>query len=175
MPRLSYVPRVTLHFSFVGPSQTDEIVPLFRELEEYYFGDDAASLADIRNYIENRMFADTSGVQVVLAKNDSGDVVGFATISLLHPAPALSGQMYMKDLFTSAAARGTGVGKALMQFIARYALDQGCSRLDWTAESTNPSAGDFYDAIGADRITEKQYFRFEGDSLEHFASGSPDR
>lgn len=57
-----------------------------------------------------------------------------------------------------------------MKFIANYALEHGCNRLDWTAESSNPVASEFYLAIGAEQILEKQYFRFEGLALSDFAS-----
>lgn len=155
---------------FANKSHIEQILPIFSELEKYYFGNDAASIEDIREYFHNRVFSEISGVQVIFAENENGQVVGFATISILFPAPKLSGQIYMKDLFTSSSARGQGVGKLLMQFIAKYALENGCNRLDWTAESTNPIAGRFYAAIGARQVHDKQYFRFEGSALSNFAT-----
>ncbi|MDN0031266.1 MULTISPECIES: GNAT family N-acetyltransferase [Serratia] len=97
--------------------------------------------------------------------------MGFATFSLLFPAPRCSGQAFMKELFTSEKARGRGVGRALIQFIATFALEHGCSRLDWTAEASNPKAGEFYLSIGASLIEDKQYFRMEGKDLKAFAVG----
>lgn len=146
----------------------EEILPIFRELEEYYFGKHAASIADIRDYFLKQVFSNDSGVTVVIAKNN-GVVLGFATFTIMYPAPKLSGQAYMKDLFTSSTVRGQGVGKSIMKFIAAYALKRGCNRLDWTAEMSNPTAGVFYKAIGASQIHEKQYFRFEGKQLEEFS------
>ena len=157
---------------FANKSHIEQILPIFRELEEYYFGDKAASLEDIRGYFQSRVFSETSGVQVLLALDDLDQVVGFATISVLYPAPKLSGQIYMKDLYTSTSSRGLGVGKQLMKFIAKYALENGCNRLDWTAESSNPEAGNFYAAIGAEQVKEKQYFRFEDSSLRSFVTAT---
>ncbi len=96
-------------------------------------------------------------------------MLAFASYSILYPAPRLSGQLFMKDLFVSKRARGQGLGRALMVYLAREALDKGCLRMDWTAESTNPNAGRFYQAMGAALIEEKQYFRFEGEQLQRFA------
>ena len=73
--------------------------------------------------------------------------------------------------FTSEKAGGRGVGRALIQFIATFALEHGCSRLDWTAEASNPKAGEFYLSIGASLIEDKQYFRMEGKDLKAFAVG----
>ncbi|MEW5248275.1 GNAT family N-acetyltransferase [Microbulbifer sp. 2201CG32-9] len=154
---------------FAEQSDIEQILPIFRELEEYYFGEKASATADIREYFQDRVFSRISGVQVLLAKTELDQVVGFATISVLYPAPKLAGQVYLKDLFVSASSRGLGVGRMLMKFIAKYALDNGCNRLDWTAETSNPVAGEFYAAIGAEQIMEKQYFRFEGSALGNFA------
>ncbi|SWN75747.1 GNAT family N-acetyltransferase [Klebsiella pneumoniae] len=76
----------------------------------------------------------------------------------------------MKEIFTSEAARGQGVGKSLIRFIANFALKHGCSRLDWTTDKSNPKAGAFYLSLGATLIEEKQYFRLEGKDLETFSS-----
>lgn len=164
--------KIIMKIIFANKTHIEQILPIFMELEEYYFGGKAASLESIRNYFQSRVFSEISGVQVLLAIDESDQAVGLATFSVLYPAPRLSGQIYMKDLFTSASSRGTGVGKQLMQFIANYALENGCNRLDWTAESSNPVAGEFYAAIGADQVKEKQYFRFEGSALSKFATAT---
>ena len=149
-------------------SNTEQILPIFTELEQYYFGADTAKAADIRNYFNQQVFSQHSGVIVLLAVIEE-QVIGFATFTIMYPAPRLSGQAYMKDLFTSEKARGCGVGKAMMQFIAAYVVHRGCSRLDWTCESSNSSAANFYRAIGAKQIHEKQYFRFQDSELEQFS------
>ncbi len=155
----------------ITSSNSIELVELFSELEDYYFGCQAASKSEIETYFSAGLFAPHSGVQVVGAKVD-GDILAFASYSILYPAPRLSGQLFMKDLFVSKRARGQGLGRALMVYLAREALDKGCLRMDWTAESTNPNAGRFYQAMGAALIEEKQYFRFDGMSLKQFASSN---
>jgi ribosomal protein S18 acetylase RimI-like enzyme len=68
-------------------------------------------------------------------------------------------------------ARGQGVGRALMGFLARLAVQRGCVRFDWTAETDNPEALAFYDRLGAGRVAEKVYYRFDGDRLRQLAAG----
>lgn len=74
----------------------------------------------------------------------------------------------MKDLFTSAAVRGPGVGQSLMRFIAAFAVEHGCTRLDWTAETTTPKAAECYLALGASLVEEKQSFRLDNQRLAAF-------
>jgi len=56
-----------------------------------------------------------------------------------------------------------------MRFLARLAVERDCVRLDWTAETDNGAALSFYDRLGARRVAEKVYFRFDGDALAAFA------
>jgi len=78
----------------------------------------------VLSYLTNSIFSAYSGVTVLGAWKD-GALVGFATFTLMFPAPKFSGQAYMKDLFTSAAVRGQEVGKSLMRFIAALAVEHG--------------------------------------------------
>ncbi|WP_050918419.1 GNAT family N-acetyltransferase [Vibrio campbellii] len=145
-----------------------DLVPIFVELEQYYFKEQAATEKELTHYLKYKLFSEYSGVKVIAAYNDD-TIMGFATYTVMFPAPKLSGQMYLKDLFVSSSARGKGVGLKLMKYLASLAVNHGCHRLDWTAESTNPIAGRFYQSIGAERVTEKEYYRFSGDTLLQFS------
>ena len=109
-----------------------------------------------------------SGCRALIARVD-GQPAAFATLTILHPALNEHGTLFMKDLFVVKAARGLGVGHQIMLHLAKMAYDLGCQRFDWTAERDNPKALEFYDALGADRVDEKVYFRFSGDELSKFA------
>ncbi len=75
----------------------------------------------------------------------------------------------MKDLFISKSARGTGLGNRFMRYLAQHAVELGCHRFDWTAETDNPRAVAFYDDLNASRVVEKVYFRFSDAGLREFA------
>ncbi|MFM2483763.1 GNAT family N-acetyltransferase [Celerinatantimonas yamalensis] len=142
-------------------------VDIFSQMYAYYFSEPPTPEA-IARYLTERVLAAHSSVGVAGAFVDQ-KLMGFATYTILYPAPNLSGQMFMKDLFVSASARGQRLGPKLMQYIAQVALEHDCERLDWTAEQSNPNAGKFYRALGADQIIEKEYYRFTGAALAAFA------
>lgn len=98
--------------------------------------------------------------------------VGFATYTILHPAPTEAGTLFLKDLFVVPAERGRRTGETMLRHLAGLAVAQGCSRFDWTAETDNPKAIAFYQRLGASLVTEKVYFRFTGDDLASFAAGA---
>lgn len=145
------------------------LTSLFVEMEEYYFGAGCVSPREMLLYLRERVLSPDSGMRIIAARQ-ADTLVGFASFTLMHPGPRRTGQAYMKELFVSHRARGLGAGRALMRFIAEAALAQGCSRLDWTAERSNPRAGTFYQSLGAALIEDKQYFRFEGDALQRFVA-----
>ena len=73
------------------------------------------------------------------------EVVGFAT-HITHPiswstAPA----GYLEDLFVAPAARGAGIGGALIDHLIKEAHAKGWSRLYWMTEEDNDVARELYD------------------------------
>lgn len=152
----------------------DALVRLFQEIESHYWGEQAPPAEATARHVRDNILGAAGGCEIAVVLLD-GALLGLATFAVVYPAPGLSGQLYMKDLFTSDRARDQGLGLVLMRFLAELALDRGCSRFDWTAETGNARALTFYDRIGARRITEKVYFRIDGDTLARFAAGDPVR
>ena len=56
-----------------------------------------------------------------------------------------------------------------MRFLAAYAIDNNCSRLDWTADRDNHQAICFYQDLNATESTDKAYFRMDGHKLAKLA------
>jgi len=54
---------------------------------------------------------------------------------------------YLQDLFTSAAARGKGVGRALINGVYERAKLAGSSRVYWQTHETNHIAMQLYDKV----------------------------
>ena len=159
-----------IRFAAAKPEDAEDLAGLLLDCHRHYWDaapDDTAMARDMaERFLDGR-----SGCTAVLALLD--DVpAGFATYALLHPAPNENGVLFLKDLYVSATARGTGLGRRFMRHLAQVAVDLGCSRFDWTAEASNPGALRFYEGLGAERVTEKVYFRLSGDSLAAEAAGS---
>jgi GNAT superfamily N-acetyltransferase len=140
---------------------------LFHAIEVHYWGAEAPTETAVAAHVARDILP--SGCEMAIAERD-GAAIGLMTFAVLYPAPALGGQLLMKDLFVTEAARGQGVGRIMLEYLARLAVARGCVRLDWTAETDNPRALAFYDGLGATRVAEKVYFRVEGDALKQWAS-----
>lgn len=166
---------MNIGFHDVHAQGLDDLVEVFTELHRHYVGDAAPSPHAVRDNLAHALGQAGADVRVAVARDGgpAGPIAGLATVARLIPAPGAQGQLFMKDLYVRAPWRGRGVGEALMAFLARHALAQGCVRLDWTTETGNPGALAFYDRLGAARVTEKVYFRFSGEALAALAQRAP--
>ena len=154
--------------SIASEADLEDIVDLFHRMNSHYFGDQAHQRGEIEGYVRRNLFQPHCGVKVALAKEGRAPL-GIATFAILYPAPNLTGQLFLKDLFTIREARKKGVGTAFLHFLAAHALASQCSRLDWTAETANPDALAYYDRLGVPRVREKVYYRLEGEALRSMA------
>lgn len=91
-----------------------------------------------------RLMDPASPLKARLADVD-GTVLGFA-IHQHHPSTWVMGEdCYMEDLFVDPAARGQGLGAALIGDLVTLARARGWHRLYWHTDETNTTARQVYD------------------------------
>jgi GNAT superfamily N-acetyltransferase len=147
----------------------DSAWPLFHRLSLDWALGTLPTEEQTRDHVRLNILGDASDVRIALAFRDE-EAIGLATFAILYPVPNRKAQLFLKELFVDANARGIGIGRKLMRFVARYAFEHGCSRLDWAVDTTNGAAIEFYAALGAKPLNEKLYFRLANDELEDFAA-----
>lgn len=81
-----------------------------------------------------------------LAAFVEGNLVGIAHY-LFHTSVWAENVCYLQDLFTAHAARGKGVGRALIEVVAREAKARGCARYYWLTQDDNATARTLYDKV----------------------------
>ena len=77
--------------------------------------------------------------------------------------------LYLEDLFVKSEYRGQGLGKALLLHLARVAVQRGCGRMEWAVLDWNTPAIEFYESLGARRLTEWQLCRLRAEDLARLA------
>lgn len=77
--------------------------------------------------------------------------------------------LYLEDLFVKPAARGAGLGKALLRHLARVAVERGCGRYEWIVLDWNTPALEFYRAHGAEALDGWTVHRVTGAALRRLA------
>ena len=155
----------------IRPAGSDElplVLAFIRELAQYEHlehqvlaseADLAAALGGPRPYAEV-LFACLDG-------QPAGFALFFHNFSTFLGKPGI----YLEDLFVRPAARGHGLGKALLAHLARLALSRGCPRLDWAVLDWNTPSIGFYTSLGAQALREWNLYRLSGAALQELAAG----
>jgi GNAT superfamily N-acetyltransferase len=98
-----------------------------------------------------------------------GAPAGFALYFFNYSTFLARPGLYLEDLFVKPEFRGQGLGKALLLHLARLARDRGCGRMEWAVLDWNTPAIEFYESLGARRLTEWQLCRLRADDLARLA------
>ena len=77
-----------------------------------------------------------------------GEAIGYALHCRDYDTDRLCRSVYLADLYVETAARGRGVGRALMAAVARDARAGGARLMMWGVLKSNQAARRFYAAIG---------------------------
>mgnify|MGYP006155398633 CR=1 FL=1 len=157
---------MTLSIRPATPADLPLIAALIRELADY------EKLAHEVRFDEAVLAAKLFGArpyaEVVIGEL-SGIPQGFALF--FHNFSTFEGRpgIYLEDLFVRPAARGSGLGKALLSHLAALAVERDCARLEWSVLDWNTPAIDFYKALGAMPMDEWTVMRVDGDALTELA------
>ena len=82
-----------------------------------------------------------------LVAESSGQLIGLAHFLFHRSTIQLGPNCYLQDLFTIEAARGKGVGRALIEEVYRCAALSGSNRVYWLTHETNSVAMKLYDKV----------------------------
>jgi len=78
---------------------------------------------------------------------DGGALVGIAHYLFHRSTIQIAPTCYLQDLFTSTAARGRGVGRALIAAVYERAVAANAGRLYWQTHESNSTAMALYDKV----------------------------
>jgi GNAT superfamily N-acetyltransferase len=126
-----------------------ELLPLMRAYCDFYevSPPDEALLALSRALIAD---PEREGVQL-LARNDEGHAVGFATIYWSWATTSAERIGVMNDLFVAPEGRGAGVAEALIEACRGECAAHGAGKLTWQTARDNERAIKVYDRVGGKR------------------------
>lgn len=151
------------------PQDVALVLAFIRELAEYERLLDQVVATE--ETLREQLFGARPGAEVVIARWE-GEPAGFALF--FHNFSTFLGRrgLYLEDLFVRQAFRGRGVGRALLAFLARLAVERGCGRLEWWVLDWNEPAISFYRGLGAVAMSDWTVFRLTGEPLRALAHRS---
>ena len=120
----------------------------------------------------DKLFGARPYAEVLIGELD-GEPQGFALF--FHNFSTFEGKpgIYLEDLFVRPAARGSGLGKALLAKLAALTLARDCARLEWSVLDWNEPAIGFYKKLGARAMDEWTIMRLDGAALARLGAAEP--
>ncbi len=77
--------------------------------------------------------------------------------------------IYLEDLYVKPDMRGKGIGKMMLAFLAKLALERNCGRLEWWCLDWNEPSIQFYKQLGAVPMDEWTVYRVDDEALAELA------
>jgi GNAT superfamily N-acetyltransferase len=121
--------------------------------------------------LRESLFGNRPAAEVVLAyagDEPAGFAVYFQTFSTFLGRPGV----YLEDLYVTPGWRGRGLGRRLLAWVARVAVERGGGRMEWSVLDWNELALGVYRRIGARAMDEWTVHRLTGAALRELANSA---
>lgn len=96
---------------------------------------------------------------------DGSRLVGYALYFFSYSSFVAKPSLYLEDLFVLEEYRKRGVGFALFRRCVDEAIAKGCGRMEWSVLTWNRRAMEFYERLGAERLSDWYVYRLDETSL----------
>jgi GNAT superfamily N-acetyltransferase len=152
---------------FAEPRDLSAIVGLIRALAEF------ERLTHLLQVTPATLAPHLFGARPVaeaLVAERAGEVVGFALFFTNFSTFLGKPGLYLEDLIVTPAERGRGIGRALLERLARIAVERDYGRFEWSVLDWNESAIRFYERMGASVMPDWRICRVTGDALRRLGS-----
>ena len=161
------LPELPANIRVATPDDVPAIRRMIRELAEFEREPDAVRTTP--EQLRDALFGPDAVASTLIALDESGQPAGFAlwyrSFSTWEGVPGL----FLEDLYVSEAARGSGLGTALLSALARVVVQSGWRRLEWNVLRWNTDAIAFYEGLGGEPLAGWLTYRLDGDALRSVA------
>ena len=153
----------------IRPATPDDVATILRfvrDLAAFEREPDAVEATEAM--LSEALFGPRPAAEAVIAE-EAGVPVGFALF--FHNFSTWKGRrgLYLEDLYVTPAARGKGVGGALLRYLAGIAVERNCARFEWAVLDWNADAIAVYRRTGAVGLEDWTVQRVEGEALRRMS------
>ncbi|WP_294314652.1 GNAT family N-acetyltransferase [uncultured Sphingomonas sp.] len=153
----------------IRPATPDDIATILRFVQDLAaFEREPDAVEATEAMLSEALFGPQPAAEAVIAE-EAGAPVGFALF--FHNFSTWKGRrgLYLEDLYVTPAARGRGVGGALLRHLAAIAVERNCARFEWAVLDWNADAIAVYRRMGAVGLEDWTVQRVEGEALRRMA------
>lgn len=134
----------------VRPVREDDLpawMPLWEGYNAFYGRAGATALPDAITRMTWQRFFDPAEPVFALVAESEGRLLGLTHYLYHRSTTRIELTCYLQDLFTDPAARGRGVGRALINGVDEQARAAGIRRVYWQTHATNAAGRRLYDQV----------------------------
>ena len=119
--------------------------------------------------LEQHLFGNRPYAEAIVTEID-GEIVGFALFFSNYSTFLTKPGIYLEDLFVLPQHRRQGIGKAMLTYLGKLALERDAGRLEWSVLDWNQNAINLYQAMGAEVLPDWRICRVTGKALKQLAN-----
>lgn len=153
----------------IRQAQVDDVPQIFsliRALAEYEALSEQmiGSQSQLRSHLfGSRVYAEAIVVEI------EQKLIGFALFFPNYSTFLTKPGIYLEDLFVLPEYRRQGIGKAMLSYLGKLALERDAGRLEWSVLDWNESAIAFYQNMGAKILPDWRICRVTDDAIKALA------
>src|ERR1700743_2787095 len=152
----------TITITPVTRAEVPALLELIRELARFEKLEHAVeATVDV---LENSLFSPQPPAGALLARCD-GQVAGYAIYFFTFSRFICRGGIWLEDVYVRPEFRKRGLGRGLIEAVAKIGVERNCGRFEWTALNWNEGALNFYRDLGAEELNEWVLLRMNSAQL----------
>jgi GNAT superfamily N-acetyltransferase len=116
-----------------------------------------------------RSLFEEKAAEALLLETSDGEAIGYAIFFTTFSTFECRSGIWLEDVYVRPEHRRGGIGREVMEHLARLAEQRGHVRLEWVALDWNEPAINFYEKLGAEALDDWRVFRLEQDGIKRLA------
>ncbi|HST68517.1 MAG TPA: GNAT family N-acetyltransferase [Solirubrobacterales bacterium] len=118
-----------------------------------------------------RSLFEHKAAEALLLEAPDGEAIGYAIFFTTFSTFECRSGIWLEDVYVRPEHRRGGIGRAVMEHLARLADERGHVRFEWVALDWNEPALNFYEKLGARRLDDWIIHRLERDGIRRLGEG----
>ena len=151
----------------VTASELPELLELIRELARFEHLEQEVE-ATVES-LKDAFFGSQAAAGGLLARRGE-ELVGYAIYFFTFSSFVGRRGIWLDDVYVRPKFRRQGLGRGLIEAVARIGVERNCGRFEWTALNWNKEALDFYEQLGARALDEWVLLRLNAEGLQRLGS-----
>jgi len=151
----------------VTPAEIPTLLELIRELARFEKLEHEVEATP--ELLHQALFGQPPVAGALLARSD-GAVAGYAIYYFTFSSFVGRAGIWLEDVYVRPPFRKRGLGRALIEAVARVGVGRGCGRFEWTALDWNERALEIYRGLGARVMDEWVLLRLNAAQLQRLGA-----